>query len=150
MTGEELRARRKGMGYTQQGLANVLGVSRKTVNEMENGATIDTRTQMAVTAEARRVKVIENSFWVMPTVRDSYAVAQRLIREIDRPNAMLHVHGQTMLFGEFKRRDHAYRWCAALHRSDGARGTRDLIRRRAADIEALRPALDQHPAMGIK
>lgn len=69
----------------------------------------------------------------METNRNTYAVAQRLIREIDRPNAMFYSHGATMLFGEFKRRDHAYRWCAALHRSDNARNTRDLIRRRAAD-----------------
>ncbi len=134
MNGDELKARRKGMGYTQDGLARVLGVSRKTINEMENGGTIDTRTELAVVAESRRVNVLENTFWVMPTIRNSYAVAQRLIREIDRPNALFYAHGSTMLFGEFKRRDHAYRWCAALHRSDNARNTRDLLRRRAADM----------------
>ncbi len=134
MNGDELKARRKGIGYTQDGLARVLGVSRKTINEMENGGTIDTRTELAVLAESRRVNVLENTFWVMPTIRNSYAVAQRLIREIDRPNALFYAHGSTMLFGEFKRRDHAYRWCAALHRSDNARNTRDLLRRRAADM----------------
>lgn len=138
MTGEELKARRKGMGYTQDGLARVLGVSRKTVNEMENGGPIDTRTEMAVLAESRRVKVLENTFWVMPTNRHTYAVAQRLIREIDRPNVMFYSQGTTMLFGEFGRRDHAYRWCAALHRSDNARNTRDLIRRRASDAAGAR------------
>ena len=132
MTGEELRARRKGMGYTQEGLAKVLGVSRKTVNEMENGANIDTRTEIAVIAESRRVKVLENTFWVMPTGKGTYAVAQPLIREFDHPTAMFYSHGSTMLFGEYKRRDHAYRWCAALHRSDNARNTRELIRRRAS------------------
>lgn len=30
MTGEDLKARRKGMGYTQEGLGKVLGVSRNT------------------------------------------------------------------------------------------------------------------------
>jgi transcriptional regulator with XRE-family HTH domain len=135
MTGEDLKALRKGMGYTQEGLGKVLGVSRKTINEMEGKAPIDKRTQMAVQAESRRVKVIEHTFWVMPTVNDTYAVAQRLIREIDRPNAMFYSHGQTMLYGEFKRRDHAYRWCAALHRSDNARNTRELVRRRAAELK---------------
>lgn len=135
MTGEDLKALRKGMGYTQEGLGKVLGVTRKTINEMEGGAPIDKRTEMAVLAETRRVKVIEHTFWVMPTVNDTYAVAQRLIREIDRPNAMFYSHGETMLYGEFKRRDHAYRWCAALHRSDNARNTRELLRRRAAEVK---------------
>jgi len=135
MTGEDLKALRKGMGYTQEGLGKVLGVTRKTINEMEVGAPIDKRTEMAVLAETRRVKVIEHTFWVMPTVNDTYAVAQRLIREIDRPNAMFYSHGETMLYGEFKRRDHAYRWCAALHRSDNARNTRELLRRRAAELK---------------
>lgn len=134
MTSDELKARRKSMGYTQEGLAKVLGVSRKTINEMENGGTIDTRTEMAVLAESRRVKVLENTFWVMPTIHNTYAVAQRLIREIDHPNAMFYSHGSTMLFGEFARRDHAYRWCAALHRSDNARNTRELIHRRVAGL----------------
>lgn len=134
MNGEELKARRKGMGYTQEGLAKVLGVSRKTINEMENGAKIDTRTEMAVLAESRRARVLENTFWVMPTNRNTYAVAQRLIREIDHPNAMFWTNGSTMLFGEFARRDHAYRWCAALHTSENARNTRELIRRRAEDL----------------
>ena len=135
MTGEDLKALRKGMGYTQEGLGKVLGVTRKTINEMEGGAPIDKRTEMAVLAETRRVKVIEHTFWVMPTVNDTYAVAQRLIREIDRPTAMFYSHGETMLYGEFKRRDHAYRWCAALHRSDNARNTRELLRRRAAELK---------------
>lgn len=136
MTGGELKARRKGMGYTQEGLGKLLGVSRKTINEMENGGTIDTRTELAVMAEARRVKVLENTFWVMDTKHGTYAVANRLIREIDRPNALFWSHGTTILYGEFKRRDHAYRWCDALHRSDNARTTRKLLRSRAAEAEA--------------
>lgn len=135
MTGEDLKALRKGMGYTQEGLGKVLGVTRKTINEMEGGGPIDKRTEMAVLAESQRVRVVEHTFWVMPTVNNTYAVAQRLIREIDRPNAMFYSHGETMLYGEFKRRDHAYRWCAALHRSDNARNTRELLRRRAADVK---------------
>lgn len=141
MTHEELKARRKGMGYTQEGLANVLGVSRKTINEMENGGAIDKRTEMAVLAESNRVKVIENTFWVFDTVRGTYGVARRLIRKIDHPRAMFYSHGESRLFGEFKRRDHAYRWTAALHRSDNARETRSLTRKRAID-EAKREALD--------
>jgi DNA-binding XRE family transcriptional regulator len=126
MTSDELRTLRKSMGYTQEGLGNVLGVSRKTINEMENGGPIDTRTEIAVSAEARRIKVLEDIFWVMQTPKNTYAVAHRLIREIDHPRAMFYSHGSTMLFGEFVRRDHAYRWCAALQRSDNARNTRAL------------------------
>lgn len=135
MTGEELRSHRKGMGYTQDGLAKVFGVSRKTINEMENGGTIDRRTEIAVLAESQRVRAIENMFWVEPSIRDTYAVARRLIREIDSPRAMFYAHGETRLYGEFKRRDHAYRWCAALQRSDNARETRELSRRRSAEVE---------------
>jgi DNA-binding XRE family transcriptional regulator len=134
MTSDELRTLRKSMGYTQEGLGNVLGVSRKTINEMENGGPIDTRTEIAVSAEARRIKVLEDIFWVMQTPKNTYAVAHRLIREIDHPRAMFYSHGSTMLFGEFVRRDHAYRWCAALQRSDNARNTRALIRSRAAEF----------------
>jgi DNA-binding XRE family transcriptional regulator len=132
MTGEELKARRKGMGYTQDGLAKVLGVSRKTINEMENGGPIDKRTELAVAAESRRVKLIEHVLWVEASKRDTYIVVRRTIREIDRPGAMFYAHGETWLFGEFKRRDHAYRWCTALHRTDNARETRRLTRERAA------------------
>ena len=91
---------------------------------------------MAVLAESKRVSVIEHTFWVMPTIRNSYAVAERLIREIDRPNALFYSHGQTLMYGEFKRRDHAYRWCAALQRSDNARETRSLTRWRKAEAAA--------------
>jgi DNA-binding XRE family transcriptional regulator len=133
MNGEELRFRRKGMGYTQEGLANVLGVSRKTINEMENGGPIDKRTELAVLAESKRVQVLEHTVWVMPTIRGTYAVAQRLIREIERPGVMFYSHGQTLLFGEFRRRDHAYRWCAALRQSDNSRETRKLARQRKED-----------------
>lgn len=136
MIGEELRARRKKMGYTQDGLARVLEVSRKTINEMENGGPIDKRTELAVLAESRRVRVLENTVWVMPTIRNTYAVARRLIREIDHPTAMFYSQGETMLFGEFRRRDHAYRWCAALQRSDNARETRTLTRKRTAERDA--------------
>ncbi|WP_323809926.1 helix-turn-helix transcriptional regulator [Sphingobium baderi] len=142
MTSEELKARRKGMGYTQDGLARVLGVSRKTINEMENGGPIDKRTELAVLAEGKRVQVLEHTVWVFETNRNSYGVAQRLIREIDNPRAMFYSHGESRLYGEFKRRDHAYRWSAAIQRSDNARETRKLTRERAAEAALREHARD--------
>ncbi len=136
MTSEELRSLRKSMGYTQDGLAKVLGVSRKTINEMENGSPIDKRTELAVAAESRRVKLIEHVIWVEPSNRGSYIVAQRMVRELDRPNALFYAHGESRLFGEFKRRDHAYRWCTALQRTENARETRRLTRDRSAAGQA--------------
>jgi len=112
----------------------MLGVSRKTINEMENGATIDKRTELAILAEGKRVHMLEHSIWVDPTNRGTYAVTQRLIRKIDRPNAMFYAQGETRLYGEFRRRDHAYRWCAALHRSENARETRILARIRTIEV----------------
>ena len=134
MIGEEMKALRKSMAYTQEGLANALGVSRKTINEMENGATIDKRTELALIAESKRVRVIEHVYWVDPTILGTYAVAERLNREIEKPGVMFYSLGQSRLFGEFRRRDHAYRWMAALRQSDNARETRKLSRKRLAEM----------------
>lgn len=49
MDAQLLRTIRTGMGVTQGQLANAIGVSRKTINEMELGKSrVDTRTELAV------------------------------------------------------------------------------------------------------
>lgn len=134
MKPDELKALRKGTGLSQQGLANELGVSRKFVNELENGAPIDQRTQLAVQSLARKVKLISDIYWVDDSNRGSHVVIRRTEREHDRPNALYWGHSETMLYGEFTRRKHAERWARALRVTDNPRNTRQLERARAAEI----------------
>lgn len=133
MTSEEMKALRKGTGLSQQGVANELGVSRKTVNEMENGAPIDRRTELALQALARKIRLISDVFWVEDSIRGTHVVVRRTLRELDRPNALYYGHSLLMLYGEFKRRDHAERWWRAVGRSTNPRNTRKLLRERAAE-----------------
>lgn len=134
MKPDELKALRKGTGLSQQGLANHLGVSRKFVNEMENGAPIDARTALAVQSLARKVKLISDLFWIDDSIRGTHIVIRRTEREHDRPNALYWGHSETMLYGEFTRRKDAERWARALRLSDNARNTRKLERARAAEV----------------
>ena len=83
MKPDELKALRKGTGLSQQGLANHLGVSRKFVNEMENGAPIDSRTELAVQTLARKVKLISDLFWVDESNRNTFIVIRRTEKEHD-------------------------------------------------------------------
>lgn len=85
-------------------------------------------------AESKRVRVIEHVYWVDPTILGTYSVAERLNREIEKPCVMFYSLGQSRLFGEFRRRDHAYSWMAALRQSDNARETRKLSRKRRAEM----------------
>ncbi|MFZ5699720.1 MAG: helix-turn-helix transcriptional regulator [Pseudomonadota bacterium] len=49
MQADEMRAIRKALGWTQQQLADQLGMSRKAIGEMETGkASIERRTGLAV------------------------------------------------------------------------------------------------------
>ena len=134
MTAEEMKALRKGTGLSQEGIANKLGVSRKTVNEMENGAPIDRRTELAMQTLARTIRLISDSFLVEDTNRNTFMVVRRTDREYDRPNALFWGGHESMLYGEFKKRAHAERWWRALTNSDNPRNTRDLERKRAADV----------------
>lgn len=134
MLTEELKALRKGTGLSQQGLANHLGVSRKFVNEMENGAPIDTRTELAVQNLARRVKLISDLFWVDESIRNTFIVIRRTEKEHDRPDALYWGHSETILYGEFNSRKHAERWARALRQSDNPRNTQKLIRARDAEF----------------
>lgn len=142
MKPDELKALRKGTGLSQQGLANELGVSRKFVNEMENGAPIDHRTQLAVQSLARKVKLISDLYWVDDSNRSTHIVIRRTVREHDRPNALYWGHSETLLYGEFARRVDAERWARALRTSDNPRNTRPLERARAAE-PADRQGVDQ-------
>lgn len=134
MTGNEMRALRKGMALTQQGLATQLGVSRKTINELEGNAEVDARTALAVRALADRIKLLEDTFWVQRTKNGTSAVVRRTVREYPHAQAMFFSRSELMLYGEFSRRDHAYRWCAALRLSDKPRNTQQLIRQREAEF----------------
>ena len=135
MTSDEMRAIRKGTGLSQQGIAYQLGVSRKTINEMENGAPIDRRTELAMQTLARKIKLVSDVFWAEDSTRGTHIVVRRTEREYDRPNALYSGNSELMLYGEFKRRDHAERWSRALRQSDEPRNTRKLLRERAADLK---------------
>lgn len=137
MNAEEFRNARKGLALTQAGLALALGLSRKTVVEMEGGkAPIETRTELALRALMQRVRLLEDSFWVDPTNRGTYAVVRRTTREHDHPRAMYWSKTDLMLYGEFRRREDAYRWCAALRLANNPRNTRKLERCRREEIAA--------------
>lgn len=134
MKAGEMRSIRKGMAMTQEGLATALGISRKTINAMENGDEIDDRTALAVSALAHRVRLIEDMFWVEQTKSGSYGVARRTMREFPHAQAMYFTRSELMLYGEFSRREDAYRWSAALLLANNPRNTRKLERQRAAEM----------------
>nr|GLK21675.1 hypothetical protein GCM10017606_25020 [Microbacterium terregens] len=138
MTADEMRAIRKGTGLSQQGIANQLGVSRKTVNEMENGGPIDRRTELAMQALARRIKLVSDTFWVEDSVRGTQIVVRRTMREYDDPVALYSGRSEVMLYGEFRQRKHAERWRRALVGSQDPRETTELKRRRAVEVARAR------------
>jgi len=104
MTSDDLRALRKSMALTQHGLAIALGLSRKTINELEKGDRIDARTALAVEAVARRIKLVEDSYWVEGTRHGTYAVVRRTVRELPHDRAMGFTRSELLLYGEFARR----------------------------------------------
>lgn len=54
MQADDLKAIRAGLGMSQQAFADALGMSRKAVNEMENGkAAIEARTEKLIDASLR-------------------------------------------------------------------------------------------------
>jgi putative transcriptional regulator len=141
MNSIELRAIRASTGLSQAGLAEALGISRKTYNELEGGATIDQRTRLAMETLARKVKLIRDAYWVEESAKGTWIVIRRTEREIDRPNALYWGQAELMLYGEFANADHAYRWAAALRRADNPRNTRKLERAREAEARE-REAID--------
>lgn len=135
MTGSELRVVRKGMGLNQLELAERLGVSRKTVGEWERGTLIDKRTVLAVRQLAEKFRSLHDYFKVEPGKDGRYLVIRSNMREEPRQNAMAYFYSLTRLYGVFKRRDHAYRWMAALGRCDEPRDTRTLAKDRQKETE---------------
>lgn len=123
MQGTDLRELRAIVGMTQAKFADALGVSRKTVNDIENSpGPIDTRTMLAA-------RFLADRYSVCPTPK-GYAVVRRTIKSVPRELAMAQIHGQTVLYGLFDRRDHAYRWVAALREAEEPRATRRVLRER--------------------
>lgn len=135
MKGIEFKALRKGMALTQEGLAKKIEVSRKTINEQENSDKVDTRTAMAVQALADKMKLLEDTFWVEQSKRNTHIVVRRTVREYLDTRAMYHGHSEVMLYGEFARREDAYRWSAALRLANNPRNSRKLLRERATEME---------------
>jgi DNA-binding XRE family transcriptional regulator len=128
MTGPEMRATRKQIAMTQHELAERLGVTRKTVLGWEGSeGPIDEGVRLQMMKIVGRIRLIEDSFWVDPTIRNTYAVVRRRIQGMG-----MQINGATLLMGEFARRDHAYRWCVALQNTADPRITRKL---RAERIE---------------
>lgn len=135
MDAAEFRALRQGMALTQAGLGQWLDLSRKTIVEIEGGRTaIDERTAISLRRMAERTKVLENSFRVEESNRQTWVVVRRTSREMPHATAMFYMQSDLMLYGEFGRRVDAYRWCAALRYSENPRNTRKLLRKRAADL----------------
>lgn len=130
-----MRAIRKKIALTQYELAERLSVSRKTVVGWEAlDEELDQGVALQLLEVAGQIRVIENSFWVERTIEGSYAVVRRRIRNLPSTWAASYTHGELMLYGVFKRRDHAYRWCVALQNTADPRNTRKLIKERALEM----------------
>jgi DNA-binding XRE family transcriptional regulator len=135
MTGTEMRAIRKEIALTQYELAERLSVSRKTVVGWEaSHEQLDEGVVLQLLNLAGKIRVIENTFWVEPTIEGSYAVVRRRIRNLPTTRAASFTHGELTLYGIFKRRDHAYRWCTALQNTADPRSSRKLKKERALEM----------------
>lgn len=135
-----MRAARKKVAMTQHELAARLRVSRKTIVGWEQSADpLDEGVALQVFNITRQIRLVENSYRVDVTKHGTYAVVGRRIRNVPHPTAMAWFSSELMLFGEFERRDHAYRWRAALEATADPRGTRKLIKERAVENSAKSP-----------
>jgi transcriptional regulator with XRE-family HTH domain len=136
-----MRAARKEIAMTQRELATRLGVSRKTIVGWEQSlGPLDEGVALQVFNVTHKIRLIKNSYRVDTTQHGTYAVVGKRIRNIPHPTAMAWFHSELMLFGEFKRRDHAYRWCAALEATADPRGTRKSIRQSAEEARRAHTA----------
>ena len=141
MNGTEMRAARKKVAMTQHELAEKLGVSRKTIVGWEKTVgPLDEGVALQVFSVTRQIRLIENSYRVETTRFGTYAVVGKRVRNVPSAHATAWFHSELMLFGEFRRRDHAYRWCAALEATADPRGTRKLIKERADEVRRMREA----------
>lgn len=131
-----MRAIRRNIAMTQHELAERLGVSRKTLVGWEAfEGDIDEGVALQVRQVVGAIRLIEHNFWVDPTIRGSYAVVGRRIQGMGG-----RIDGATLLYGEFKRRDHAYRWCAALRASNVDPNITRKLRRERREEQAAREA----------
>lgn len=137
MQPDELRALRQDIGITQSGFAAALGLSRKSVVEMEAGrAKIEDRTVIAARMLAEQRRLVSDEYRVQPTKDGRYMVTRSTIVRYRQPAGSARLSGTAVLFGVFHRRDHAYRWATACARSEDARATRAVERQRHADLQA--------------
>ena len=135
MIGTGLRAVRKMAAMTQHELAEKLGVSRKTVVGWEQSPeALQEGVVLQILNITGQIRVIENSYRVEATAEGAYAVAGKRVRDLPAVHAMVWLHSEVMLFGVFKRRDHAYRWRAALEATADPRNTRKLIKERRVEV----------------
>jgi transcriptional regulator with XRE-family HTH domain len=127
MQGSELKALRKATGLSQAELADAVGLTSTYVGMMEREQkAIEPRTEAAA-------RFLLDRFWVGQAKDGRYTVARKTVRELPHDTAMFYSLSELMLYGVFGRRDHAYRWAAALRQSKSPRNTRKLLRERAAD-----------------
>lgn len=121
-----MRALRKQIAMTQHELGERLGVTRKTILGWEaSDDPIDEGVSLQMMKLVGRIRLVEDRFWVDPTIRNTYAVVRRRIQGMG-----MQINGLTMLMGEFPRRDHAYRWCMALQNTADPRVTQKLRKER--------------------
>jgi DNA-binding XRE family transcriptional regulator len=133
MNGNDMRASRKSIAMTQHELAERLGVCRKTVIGWEaTEGDLDEGVALQVQREVGAIRLIEHTFWV-EAMQGTYVVIGRRLQGFG-----MRINGATMCYGQFARRDHAYRWCAALQVGNvDPRGTRKLQRERQEDQKPL-------------
>lgn len=135
MTGTEMRAIRKQIALTQYELAERLGVSRKTIVGWEaSDQPLDQGVDLQMFRLTGQIRVIENTFRVEPTNVNWYMVVRRRVVNLPTTRAASFTRGESMLYGVFKRRDHAYRWCAALQELADPRYTRKLTKERLSEM----------------
>lgn len=139
MQGFELKAIRKELAMSQAAFAKALGVSRVLVNQMEREeAPITGRTETAAATLVDRVRLVSDTYSVdRAETTGEYLVVRRTLRERYSERALYSGQGETWLYGKFDRRDHAYRWAAALQRANDPRNTRKLTRERQKEMKAM-------------
>lgn len=130
-----MRAIREKAAMTQHELAKRLDVSRKTVIRWEASEEhLDQGVTLQLLKVAGQIRVIENTFRVAPTNLGSYMVARRCIRNLPTARAASYTSVEVVLYGLFKRLDHASRWCTALQNAVDPRCTRELLKERAREF----------------
>lgn len=138
MRGNEIRELRRNGGMSQAELGRDLGLTPTFVGMMERGVkAVESRTDLAV-------RYLLDQYCVDRAKDGRYFVARRTMREKPSAQALACFHSETMLYGLFNRRDHAYRWVAALRSSKlPARATRSVLRERVSRVESAQAGSDE-------